>query len=266
MTLRIQSNSGPIESRIRDAVVRFPKEMAIRLRTELPWKSTAEGALRSISTPAEQWVVEAMLRGLEIEPTPASGATAVLPVPDSGLRTDAAVADSGGRPRAGEDVEDRRRRIQAGELSAALQFGDAEEAVRAWVNAPFTSREDPASGKDLDAADFARGGGEPIEATVQALLRILGLVPISPAEQNSPERAAAAVRLQARIEAFVEAQGSSPGSTSTARIKALVDAVISAWTAMVRDEVPRLAQSLMISLLSSSALPLGATGVGGTKA
>lgn len=265
MKLRITSATGPLESRVGEAIKRFPKELATRLRTELPWRSTAEGALRSVATPSEAWVVEAMLGGLKVEPVPAFGATAVLPRPDAGLETDAAVQDAGGRPRSGEDAEDRRRRIQGGELSSALQFGDAEAAVRAWVNAPFTSREDPASGKDINAVDLERGP-EPIEGTVQALLRILGLVPISPAEQASTERAAAAVRLQARIEAFVEAQGSGSGSTSKARIQALADAVVAAWTAMVRDEVPRLARSLMVSLLSPGSLSLGSAATGGSKA
>jgi hypothetical protein len=135
----------------------------------------------------------------------------------------------------------------------------------AFNSAPFTSRDDPASGKDINAIDLARGP-EPIEATVESLLRILGLVPISPAEQNSPERASAAVRLQARIEAFVEAQSGRGGSTSKARIQALADVVVAAWTAMVRDEVPRLARSLMVSMLSPGALPLGSAATGGTKA
>jgi hypothetical protein len=85
MKLTITANSGPIESRIRETVSRYAKELATRLRTELPWRSTAEGALRSVAAPSELWVVEAMLGGLKIEPVPASGATAVLPRPDAGL-------------------------------------------------------------------------------------------------------------------------------------------------------------------------------------
>jgi hypothetical protein len=108
MKLTITANSGPIESRIRETVSRYAKELATRLRTELPWRSTAEGALRSVAAPSELWVVEAMLGGLKIEPVPASGATAVLPRPDAGLETDAAQPDAGGRPRVLRQVEEAR--------------------------------------------------------------------------------------------------------------------------------------------------------------
>lgn len=259
MKLRIQSNTGPLQGRIQRTVERFQAELVARLRAELPWRSTAEAALRGLAQPSDLLLVEIILAGLRVEPTPQNGVTAVLPTPAAGFNVDAAGGtDPGGRPRGGEDAEDRRRRIQGQELLTALALVDLEGAVRQWVNTPYTSREDPASGKDLTAADLARGP-EPTEATVEALMRILGAVPLSPAEEQSPARIEAAGRLLARIEAFVEAKvGGDRGTKARARL--LVDAVIAAWDLMVRREIPRIARDLMRSMLSSGVMSLSSAG------
>lgn len=260
MKLRIESNTGPLESRCREALRRYQRELVARLRSELPWRSTAADALRGIAQPNEGRLVETILGGIGMEAKPADGVTWVIAVPDVGISSGGNERpDRGGRPRSDEDVEDRRRRIQAAELTSAIGVIDAEEAVRAWVKAPFTSRSDPASGKDLTVADLARGP-EPIEATIEALLRIMGLVPITMTETASADRAAAAVRLQRRVEGFIEAtQGTHGTLVSKARVRTLLDAIILAWTEMVRAELPPLARRVMVSLLQPGTLPLTPT-------
>lgn len=257
MKLRIEANTGPLESRMKQVIARFTKELALRLRSELPWRSTADGALRGVAQPNEAAVVAFILEHLTIEPRPADGATAVLVTPQSNDPTAAQAPDAGGRPRAGEDGEDRRRRLQSVEMTSAMAFADVEHWVREWVNAPFTSMDDPASGKNLDAVDMERGP-EPREATVQALLRIIGVVPLSPAERASSERMSAAERLMVRIQEFAEAQNSTTTANviPASRLKLLTDAVIAAWTEMVRVEVPRVARALMHSMLSPGTMAL----------
>lgn len=270
--VKIVSNVAQMRALLENSIRGWQTRAVVRMRTEIPFRQTAQAALALVMSQEERPFMALILDGITKVDAAKDAVRLNVALPASLLQGAEAAGRElrrsqsalRGRPRAGETQRDRELRVYQREADLEAAMANAEAAVRAWVYAPYTGRDDPASGKDINAQDLARGGEvEPREATVQALLRILGVVPISPAEQNSAERQSAAVRLMRRIESFVEAQlgqgtplastvggaaapggpggPSGPAIAFTAeRANRWVGAVFAAWTELVLDRVPKI--------------------------
>lgn len=233
----IASNISSVIRRLDAVQKRLPGRVQEAI-VELPWETTAAAALAAVSLPGEDRLIAALmatlrqsLSGGRTELT-LRGPTGVVA---AGLAAAAAFDRQYFSTRRPGDSQ------RLGELSNSVAA--MQQAVTDWVYAPYTGRDDPASGKDLTAAEH-----EHPSLAVNALYRILGLVPLSPAELSSSERLEAARRLTVRIEEFVAAHG---GGISSERVRTLLGAVSAAWTYLARTEIPGIVRNCMRDLLAN---------------
>lgn len=166
MELRLKTNAGAVARRWELAGGLWPKR-AVRAFRDLPWESAAGGALAQVRREGEESLVRAILESVVAKVV---AGRVLVKAEGAGLVARGVAAAGvlgrleerrGRKPADGRDGREvRLARLGIAEAGVDGLVGDAlaaENAVREWVDAPFTGRNDPGSGKDLTEEDLELG-------------------------------------------------------------------------------------------------------------
>lgn len=245
----IATNLATLIARLEKARKVWPRRVLVSLRAELDFLATARAALQGVMIGAEVKWLPGFIAGIRAAVIPDGLAVELTPPPGllaAGMAAGDELARSTGPGRP-------RKEAPEVDLSAMV---DAEEAVRAWVEAPVEggkfAPERPARGTmPIDSGKVLTPEDEfDPEVAIDRVMRILGFRGLSPAAAASEKRADAASHLAHRIEGFIAATGGSDTAPiSAARMRELLRAVLLAWVAMVRAEVPRIFERELRELL-----------------
>ena len=232
--MRIDSNISQVMKQMERLIINVPAATKRVLMHE-QWKpkaaDIAEKHLNSIASPAEQKWVPGFLKTLQSAPLgegTGEGFSLTMSAPREGNE---------GGARATEASEN--NRIAGLDFSENQTLGDL---VRLWVETPFTSRDDPASGKDIKAEE----GGKDFNKSDDEITR--DLMWILTGAEASPTVNAARASLLPRLQAFMKATMANQLPPET--VDRWLREVLVLWAEMVRRSFPAMLKQELHALKS----------------
>ena len=215
--MRITSNIKGVIRQMERLKANIP--IAVK-RAMLPmqWKGRAEATARAVITP--------LAKPEEVQFIDAFIATvSAMPLGDEGFSLQMHAPQTAASQRALDAAENNQ--------IAGLNFGENQtlgDLVRQWVETPFTNRDDPLSGKDIQAEQGGKDFNKSDDQITNDLMWILT------GAKSSPSVDAARASLLPRLAAFMQASMAGRLHPQTADL--WLRLVLATWAEMVRRAFP----------------------------